>query len=141
MTWYYKDKEFTSDMLEEDEIGFVYEILDKHTNMKYIGKKLVKSTRKLPPLKGKKRRRTKVIETDWETYYGSSEEVKALVEESGPDRFHREILHICNTKSELTYFEMKEQIDREVLLRPDEYYNAFIGGKLNRSGLKRLWKG
>jgi hypothetical protein len=32
----------------------------------------------------------------------------------------------------MTYFEMKEQIDREVLFKPEEYYNAFIGGKIHR---------
>jgi hypothetical protein len=32
----------------------------------------------------------------------------------------------------MTYYEMKEQFDREVLLKPDEYYNAFIGGKIHR---------
>lgn len=138
--WYYNNEEFTSDMLEEDQIGFVYCILDKHTNMRYIGKKLVKTTRKLPPLKGKKRKRTKIVETDWKTYYGSSEEVKSLVEEHGPDRFHREVLHLCHTKTELSYMELKEQMDREVLLKPDEYHNAFIGGRINRSGLKRMIK-
>lgn len=135
--WHYNDKEFTSDMLDESQIGFVYEILDKETNMKYIGKKLVKTTRKLPPLKGKKRRRIKLIETDWQTYYGSSEEVKSLVEEHGTERFHRKILHICNTKGEMSYMEVKEMILRDALIS-DEYYNGIIQCKIHHSHVKGL---
>lgn len=136
--WYYKGKEFVSEDIG-DHVGFVY-ILENTTNgMKYVGKKLFKSTRKLPPLKGKKRRRTKVVETDWQTYYGSSEETMALVEEHGGDIFKREILHLCHTKGELSYMELKEQMDREVLLR-DDYYNGIVNCKIHRVHVKKLWK-
>jgi hypothetical protein len=27
---------------------------------------------------------------------------------------------------------MKYQLERDVLLKPDEYYNAFVGGKIHR---------
>ena len=64
----------------EDYVGFVYQITDKTNDKKYIGKKGLISKRRLPPLKGKKRRRIKIIETDWQDYYGSSETVKMLVE-------------------------------------------------------------
>ena len=30
-------------------------------------------------------------------------------------------------------------MDREVLLKPDEYLNGFVGGKIHRSHLKKLW--
>ena len=65
MTWYYKGEEFTSEMIE-DYVGFVYLITDKSNDKKYVGKKLLTSKRKLPPLKGKTRRRTVVKETDWQ---------------------------------------------------------------------------
>ena len=78
--WYYKGEEFTSDMIGEY-IGFVYLITDKSNGMKYVGKKLLKSVRKLPPLKGYKRRRTVIKESDWKTYYGSSDAVKEMLEE------------------------------------------------------------
>jgi hypothetical protein len=42
------------------------------------------------------------------------------------------------TMSELAYYEAKEQFDRDVLLRPDEYYNAFIGLKVHRNHVKHL---
>src|SRR5210317_1917550 len=113
--WYYGEEVFTSDMIE-DYVGFVYVITDLSNNKKYVGKKLFKSKRKLPPLKGKTRKRTKIVESDWQAYYGSSDEVKALVEEHGPNNFKREILHLCESKGVMSYLELKEQMDREVLL-------------------------
>ena len=129
--WLYNDTEFTSEMIE-DNIGFVYEITDTENNMKYIGKKKFWSKVTRPPLKGRKNKRRSVKESDWKLYHGSSDEVKELVESSGPDRFQRKIIRLCKTLGEMTYYEMKEQFDREVLLKPDEYYNAFIGGKIHR---------
>lgn len=135
--WTYQGKLFTSEDIGDYE-GFVYIITDSENGMKYIGKKNFHSRTKLRPLKGQKRRRTKVSESDWQDYFGSSDEVKLLVEESGRDRFQREILHLCMTKGEMSYLEMKEQIVRDVLLKPDEYYNAFVGGKIHRNHVKRL---
>mgnify|MGYP000698549015 CR=1 FL=1 len=97
-----------------------------------VGKKNLWSTRRLAPLKGYKRKRVKVTQSDWQNYYGSSEEVKLLVENSGRDRFKREILRLCISKGECSYYEMREQMVRDVLLKPDEYYNAFVGGKIHR---------
>ena len=136
--WYYKGEEFTSEMIG-DYIGFVYVITDLSNNKKYIGKKLFKSKRKLPPLKGKTRKRTVVKESDWQDYFGSSDLVKSLIEEHGRENFHREILHLCMTKGELSYLELKEQMEREVLLN-DEYYNGIIQVKIHRSHVKNLKK-
>ena len=129
--WLYQGKEFTSDDIG-DYIGFVYLLTNVETQKKYIGKKILKSTRKLPPLKGKKRRRTKIVESDWETYYGSSVETMALVEEKGGDVFKREILHLCLTKGVMSYLELKEQMDRDVLLR-DDYYNGICQAKIHKT--------
>jgi len=131
--WFYNDIEYNP---TEEEIkpfvGFVYLITDLTNNKKYIGKKNLWSTRRLAPLKGYKRKRVKVTQSDWQNYYGSSEEVKLLVENSGRDRFKREILRLCISKGECSYYEMREQMVRDVLLKPDEYYNAFVGGKIHR---------
>ena len=137
--WYYNGEEFTSEMIG-DYVGFVYLITDLSNGKKYVGKKTLMSKRKLPPLKGKTRRRTKIVETDWQDYYGSSEEVKNLVEERGRDQFKREILHLCNGKGEMSYLELKEQVDREVLFR-DDYYNAFIGCKIHEKHVSSLKQG
>lgn len=134
--WLYNGEEFTSEMIEEY-VGFVYIITNLETNMKYVGKKLFISKRTLPPLKGKKRKRKVVKESDWMEYYGSSEEVKSLVEEMGGDLFKREILHLCNNRGEMSYLEAKEQFDREVLL-DDGYYNGIINCKIHRSHVKNI---
>jgi hypothetical protein len=137
--WLYNGKEFTSEMIG-DYIGFVYVITDVTNGKKYIGKKIFKSKRKLQPLKGKTRRRTKVAESDWQDYFGSSDEVKSLVEEHGSNNFVREILHLCNTKGEMGYLEAKTQFDRNVLL-DDSYYNGIISCRIHRSHVKSLKNG
>jgi len=134
--WTYQNKEFTTDDIG-DFVGFVYIITDLTNNKKYVGKKLFQSKRRLPPLKGKIRRRTKIVESDWMDYFGSSDEVKELVESQGRDSFKREILHLCNSKGEMSYLEAKEQFDREVLLS-DEYYNGIINCKIHRTHVKKL---
>ena len=134
--WLLGDVEFTSDMIE-DYIGFVYVITDLRNNKKYVGKKLFRSTKKLPPLKGKSRKRTVIKESDWQDYFGSSEDVKALVEEHGRETFKREIIHLCKAKGEMSYLEAKEQFDRNVLLS-DEYYNGIINCKIHRTHVKNL---
>lgn len=134
--WIYNGEEFTSEMIE-DNVGFVYLITDLSNEKKYVGKKILMSKRKLPPLKGKTRRRTKIVESDWKKYYGSSEEVNMIVEEKGPENFKREILHLCKSKGVMSYLELKEQMEREVLL-DDEYYNGIIQVKIHRSHVKSL---
>ena len=137
--WTYNNKPFDSDMIE-DYIGFVYEVYDTEAKMKYIGKKKFWSKVTKPPLKGKKNKRRSLKESDWKDYYGSSEEVKSLVENTGEWRFKRKIIRLCKTLGEMSYYEMKEQLDNDVLLKPNEYYNAFIGGKIHRRHLGHLVK-
>lgn len=132
--WLYKDEAFTD---PGDWVGFVYLITDLSNKKMYVGKKNFWSIRKLPPLKGQKRKRTKKSESDWQDYYGSNEEVKLLVEQDGGTRFKREILHLCGSKGEMSYLEAKEQFDREVLLN-DDYYNEFIGCKIHSKHVKSL---
>ncbi len=136
--WSYKGEEFITDMIG-DNIGFVYIVTDTVSGMKYIGKKGFFSKVTKPPLKGKKRKRRSIKESDWKTYCGSSETVKTLVEENGLGHFEREILHLCKSKGEMSYIEMREQIVRDVLLKPDEYLNGFVGGKIHRNHLKNMW--
>ena len=137
--WAYNNKPFDSDMIK-DYVGFVYEIYDTQTEMKYIGKKKFWSRVTRPPLKGRKNKRRSLKESDWQSYYGSSEEVKSLVENTGEWRFERKIIRLCKTAGEMSYYEMKEQIDNDVLLKPEEYYNAFVGGKIHRRHLGHLIK-
>jgi len=136
--WLYKNEKFED--APEDYQGFVYLITEIDTGKKYVGKKNFWATRKLPPLKGKTRRRTKKSESDWKDYYGSSEEVKTLVESKGGDNYKREIIRLCKTKGEMSYYEAKEQFDRDVLLR-DGYYNEFIGSKIHSKHVRKYNEG
>jgi len=113
-------------------IGFVYIITNLTNNKKYIGKKLAKFKKTRPPLKGKKRKRKSLVESDWQTYWGSSEHLLADVAELGTENFSREIVYFCTTRGELSYREAKEQFDREVLLT-DEYYNGIINVRIGGS--------
>jgi hypothetical protein len=140
--WYYKDSPFTKEdaavKIEEGYIGFVYEIADTSTGKKYLGKKMLVTKKKLAPLKGQKRKRIFIVQSDWEKYYGSSETVKEAVSVRKED-FQREILDFCKAKGELSYIEAKYQFEREVLLR-DDYYNGIINCRINRTHVKSLWK-
>jgi hypothetical protein len=135
--WFYKGKEFNpTEFDHENLVGFVYLVTNLQDGKMYVGKKNFWSTRRLQPLKGQKRKRVRKIESDWMNYFGSSEEVKMLVEQHGASNFHREILRLCESKGEMSYYEMKEQIDREVLFK-DEYYNEFIGGKIHSKHVRK----
>ena len=126
--WVYNNKEFNE---TPDEFqGFVYMITEKDTGKKYIGKKFFWKPKVLPVTKSRKRRVRTRVESDWRTYYGSSKEVKTLVEEKGEDNYIREILKLCRTTGECSYYEAKYQFEFDVLLS-DEYYNEFIGCKIH----------
>ena len=76
--WYYNGKLFESTPNEFQ--GFVYQLTEVHSNKKYIGKKNFWKPKTLPITKTRKRRVRTRIESDWKTYYGSSDEVRRLVE-------------------------------------------------------------
>lgn len=143
MTWYYKNEEY----LQPDQfvVGFVYCITNKLSNKKYIGKKLftfsrtkIKTIIQKNGTKKKKKIRHR-IDSDWQEYFGSNEELKQDVNKFGENNFYREILHLCDSKSECSYLELKEQILNDVLLQPTQWYNSFVGGKIHRNHLKPLF--
>lgn len=126
--WIYDGTHFTSDMIGSH-YGFCYEITNTLNGRIYIGRKVFWFRRKV---KGKRNR--KKIESDWKTYYGSSEEVQADVAKFGKDVFVRKILSLHETKGRLNYHETKLLFTRAVLetYMPDGtllYYNGNIGGK------------
>jgi hypothetical protein len=131
--WVYNNKEFNE--TPEEFQGFVYMITEKDTGKKYIGKKFFWKPKVLPVTKTRKRRVRTRVESDWRTYYGSSKEVQTLVEEKGKDNYIREILKLCKTKGECSYYEAKYQFEFDVLLS-DEYYNEFIGCKIHSKHIR-----
>jgi hypothetical protein len=132
--WMYQGKQI--DNLPEGCEAFVYLITNKKNGMKYVGKKLAKFKTTKPPLKGKKNKRRGTKESDWRTYWGSSDHLIADVEKYGEKNFIREILHFCPTRGISSYLEAKEQFDREVLLS-DDYYNGIINVRVGGSEILR----
>ncbi len=132
--WYYNNEQF--DTTPEDYQGFVYLITNLVNYKKYIGKKNFWKPKILPVNKTRKKRVRTRTESDWREYYGSSQEVILLVGQTGKDNFQREILKLCKTKGEMSYYEAKYQFEKDVLLN-DEYYNEFIGCKIHSKHLKK----
>ena len=130
--WYYNNELF--ELTPEEYQGFVYQITELHTNKKYIGKKNFWKPKILPINKTRKRRVRTRVESDWKTYFSSSSQIQKLVEESGEEKFKREILKLCKTKGEMSYYEAKLQFENNVLFR-DDYYNDFIGCRVHSKHL------
>ena len=123
MHWLLEDKKVESIQdIPEGAVGFVYLITDTITQKYYIGKKSIYSTRKLPPLKGMKRRRTVVSESDWLKYMSSNRDVKKWKD------VERHILDFAYTKKELTYLENKALYCLGVL-EDNKSMNENISGK------------
>ena len=140
MSWYYNNKKVTT--LPEDCEAFVYLITNLTNNKKYVGKKLAKFKTSKPPLKGRKNRRRGKKESDWRTYWGSSDHLNADVLELGEDKFKIEILYYCPSRGVASYLEAREQFERRVL-ETDDYYNGIInvrvgGSKILKEALKTL---
>jgi len=89
--------------------------------------------KKTKTVKGKKKKF--LHDSDWQTYWGSNDELKDDIKRLGESNFRREIIRFCTSKSELTYFELKEQILRGAL-ESDAYYNAWIMVRVRKSHLK-----
>jgi serine/threonine protein kinase len=132
----------------EGTYGFIYEVRHIPTGRKYIGKKvlffertkmlgkkeftLLSEERKKSKLKGRTPIKRKILsESDWRTYYGSNQEIKALIKEGKESEFEREILTTVYTKKLLTYYECKELFIRGAL-ESSEYFNGDILGKFHR---------
>ena len=133
LNWIYKQNNFTEEMIGEN-YGFVYCITNTTTGKKYIGKKFFYSS-KTKQVKGKKKRLK--VSSDWQTYYGSNEELKKDVIIYGREAFVREILHLCKSKGECGYLEAKEQFVNGVL-ESDNYYNTWIMVRVRKSHIKGL---
>lgn len=118
--------------MEDNVFGFIYEITNTVTNKKYIGKKQCISRFKRKPLKGKKNKRIEYKESDWKTYTSSSNELNADIKKYGKDKFNFRIIRVCNSKWENAYYEIKEQIECNALLR-DDYYNGIINVRLGKA--------
>jgi hypothetical protein len=126
--WTYNGNLFTSEQTEGF-YGFVYLITNTDNNRKYIGRKYFTKA-KTTQLKGKKKRSR--VGSGWEDYWGSN---KVLVEEiavQGKEKYRREILHLCKSRSECSYMETFEIFNRSALLS-ESYYNSWVTCKIHKS--------
>ena len=141
MTWMYQGVVVTE--LPEECVGFVYIITNTESGRKYIGKKLAKfskTTYKTVTLKNGKKKKKKIrskIDSDWQEYYGSSPNLQKDIDTLGTEKFTREILYYCSSKSETSYIEAREQFERKVL-ESDEYYNGHIQVRVHGSHIKKI---
>jgi len=139
MTWYFQGS--LVETLPEDCVGFVYQITNNVSGRKYIGKKLAKFSKtstKTVKLKNGNKKKKKIrskVDSDWQTYYGSSPELSKDVEQLGTENFTREILFYCKSKAECSYIEAREQFSRRVLESTD-YYNGHIQVRVHGSHIR-----
>lgn len=150
--WLYQNQEInSSDQFPEGTFGFIYQITCIHPTdpsafRTYIGKKQLSSNRKAKLTKrekslteNKRKRFKRVIkETDWLTYWGSSDELKLDIERLGKENFKREILCFVKSKMDLSFWEVHFQIKNDVLFR--DSYNKNILGKFYKGKINEIEK-
>jgi len=137
--WIYEGKEIDESDIPAGSVGFVYIIFIAGTDKKYIGRKILTSTKRKPPKKGETRRTKVVSASNWQNYYGSSAEMKNLLLTQGKDAFIRKIVRFCKSKSEMAYYEAKLIFEEDALLK-DEYINKWLTCQINGKNLNYLRK-
>lgn len=135
--WLYEGKELIKlNDFPDTAVGFVYKVTNTKSGKFYVGKKILRNvlTKKLtkkeisewnkPGRIPKKRKEVK--ESNWVDYYGSSKLVAEDIKLLGKESFTREILKICTTKKQMSYWETYYQMVLEVL-RVDSYCENIAG--------------
>ena len=141
MDWLYKGEEMSSiEDFPTSTFGFTYRIVHTPSGKAYIGKKVLKFTRKAKlskkdlamyeGIKGRKPSFKKVTkESDWKDYWGSNKYLLELLKSEPKENFKREILALAPGKKLLTYEETKALFVYQVLEKPEEFFNDNILGK------------
>jgi len=133
MEWSYRGSKVID--LPEEVKGMVYKI-HYVDGTSYIGSKVVRSERRLKPLKGMRKNavRKVVKESDWRSYTGSSK----LTE--GKEIFAKEILYLTTNKMSMTYLEQRELMKVDAAVN-EKYLNKNIGGKFFDNCLDGVFDG
>ena len=125
-TWTHQNKVITSikDM-PKGTYGFIYEVIYKPENIKYIGKKVLyfqrnkklgkkalaalREERSQQGLRGRTPLKEKVVtESDWISYFGSQKEILILSKKDNSNKnWEKRILQFVPNKKLLTYYETK----------------------------------
>jgi hypothetical protein len=145
-TWTYQGRVITSikDM-PEGTYGFIYEVIYKPTDVRYIGKKVLyfernkrlgkkalkalQEERSKQGLRGRTPAKQKVIsESDWKDYFGSQKEILILSKKDNSSRnWEKRILQYVPTKKLLTYYETKYLFKNGIL---EDKYGAHINDNI-----------
>jgi len=133
MPWLYNGKEMTSHGDFNDYVvGFIYRIIYTD-NREYIGKKLIRSNRKLKPTKKqlairKNYKRVERIDLKFTDYEGSSKNTVGLIISK------KEIIELASSNRQLTYLESKTLFQLNVL-EDDRFLNQNILGRFFKGNL------
>ena len=151
-TWSYQGRVITSiSDMPVGTYGFIYEVIYKPTDTRYIGKKVLyfernkrlgkkalnalmeeraeKGVRGRVPLKQKV-----ISESDWLSYFGSQKEILTLSkEDNAGENWEKRILQFVPNKKLLTYYETKYLFKNGILEDKDStHINDNILGKFFR---------
>ena len=124
--WLWEGNHIKDEEVPESAVGFIYMIEHIPTGKYYIGKKNLWAKRTLPPLKGTKRKRKVIKESDWKSYMSSNQWIK---EEASVDvtAFKKKILQFCYSAKSLTYYELYWQMKYNVLADENSLNDNLLG--------------
>ena len=125
--WLWEGNHIKDEEIPESAVGFIYMIEHIPTGKYYIGKKNLKAKRTLPPLKGKKRKRKVIKESDWRKYMSSNQWIKEEVSNGGEENFKKKILQFCYSAKALTYYELYWQFKYNVLADENSLNDNLLG--------------
>ena len=151
-TWSYQGRVITSiSDMPKGTYGFIYEVIYKPTDTRYIGKKVLffernkrlgkkalealKEERAEKGLRGRVPLKQKVVsESDWVSYFGSQKEILTLSkEDNAGENWEKRILQFVPNKKLLTYYETKYLFKNGILEDKDSsHINDNILGKFFR---------
>jgi hypothetical protein len=151
-TWSYQGRVITSiEDMPKGTYGFIYEVIYKPTDTRYIGKKVLffernkrlgkkalealKEERAEKGLRGRVPLKQKVVsESDWVSYFGSQKEILTLSkEDNAGENWEKRILQFVPNKKLLTYYETKYLFKNGILEDKDSsHINDNILGKFFR---------
>jgi len=135
--WLYEGEEITDvQQFGVGAIGFVYKITNTKSGKFYVGKKILENkTKKLLTKKEQgewdkpgriPKKKLVVKESNWADYYGSSKPLLEDIKTLGKENFTREIIRVCYSKKELSYYEVYWQFELKVL-HVDSYCENITG--------------
>lgn len=127
--WIYRGQPFVE--IPKGVVSFVYKLTHAASGRAYIGKKGFYFS-KTKQVKGKKKKVK--AESDWQTYFSSSDEIQAMV--AAGEHFDREILHLCVNVGGANYLEAREQMDNRVLENPTKWFNGQIQCRVHHTHVK-----